>query len=328
MTINARGKGYEAFISHGKKRYRKTFKSHAEAAAWETKVKLAILEGREPDEIVVQGGEWTLKQGVDACFKAIWGGSKSEKTMSLTSGAALSFFGGNVYLSAITTEEIQRWVDTLKAGGNSNGTINRKLAALSRVMSYARQCGRLATLPHFPRQKEPKGRLRWLTDAEENLILNTTDAWSQPVIKAALVVLLDTGIRCGELCKLEKADVFSDRIVLVDTKNGKTHAVPLTTRAREALTRLNQESTEGLVFPAGYETLKNAFSRITAHCGLTGVTLHTLRHTFASRLVQRGVPLQTVSGLLNHSSLTMTMRYAHLAPMNYSNAIAVLENVE
>lgn len=328
MTINARGKGYEAFISHGQKRYRKTFKTHDEAAAWEAKVKLAILEGRDPENIVVQSGDWTLKQGVEACFKAIWGGGKSEKTMAITSGAAISFFGGNVSLSAITTEEIQRWVDYLKSTGNSNATVNRKLAALSRVMSYARQCGKLSALPHFNRQKEPKGRLRWLTDQEESVILNTAKAWSLTNIHAALVVLLDTGIRCGELCKCQKTDVFSDRIVLVDTKNGKTHAVPLTKRAQEALTTLQNSSGDTLVFPAGYEVLKNAFHRITAHCNLNDVTLHTLRHTFASRLVQRGVPLQTVSGLLNHSSLTMTMRYAHLAPLNYTNAIAVLENVE
>lgn len=55
--------------------------------------------------------------------------------------------------------------------------------------------------------------------------------------------------------------------------------------------------------------------------------LHSLRHTSASRLVQQGVPLNLVQGLLGHGSPAMTMRYAHLAPVNYRNAVATLDRV-
>ena len=57
-----------------------------------------------------------------------------------------------------------------------------------------------------------------------------------------------------------------------------------------------------------------------------GLRLHDLRHTFASRLVSRGVPIFDVSKLLGHQSITMTMRYAHLAPIAFENAIEQLEN--
>ena len=56
-----------------------------------------------------------------------------------------------------------------------------------------------------------------------------------------------------------------------------------------------------------------------------GLRLHDLRHTFASRLVSRGVPIFDVSKLLGHQSITMTMRYAHLAPIAFENAIEQLE---
>jgi site-specific recombinase XerD len=53
--------------------------------------------------------------------------------------------------------------------------------------------------------------------------------------------------------------------------------------------------------------------------------MHTFRHTFISRLVQRGVPLVTVKELAGHKTMDMTLRYAHLAPNNYVEAISVLE---
>ena len=325
MSIKARGKGFEATVVKDKQRYRKTLKTYEEAQAWEAKVQLALLEGRTPDNITSSGGAWNLLQAADATFEAIWENSKSEKTMMLNSGSCVDFFGKNKSLSAITTLEIQAWVGHLKGLGNSNGTINRKLAALSRILSYAKQCGKLDAVPHIPRQKEPKGRLRWLTEAEEQQILTTCKLWSNQDLHDIVVVLLDTGVRIGELLKLNFEDVREDRIVLIDTKNGKTHAVPLTKRAKGVFERRRKTRDWKFPFSDDYHAYQYDLQRVLEHNGIEGVSFHTLRHTFASRLVQKGVPLQTVSGLLNHSSLTMTMRYAHLSPLNYSDAIAVLE---
>lgn len=327
MTIKQRGKGFEAYVAKGTQRFRRTFKSFDEAEQWEAKIKLALLEGRDPNVVQTSATGWTLGQAVDETYKAIWQGSKSQATAYKNSLACIKFFGANVSLSAINTLELQSFVSHLKEIGNSNATCNRKLAALSRVMSYARQCNKLGAMPHIPRQKEAQGRLRWLTVDEEHRMLSLADSWSASHLKDAIVILVDTGIRVGELLKLRCEDVHSDRIVLIDPKNSKTHVVPLTSRASETLTKLKTLAVSGVVYPHSYETLQGHYNRATAHLGIEGVTIHTLRHTFASRLVQKGVPLQVVSNLLNHSSLTMTMRYAHLAPLNFTDAISKLEPV-
>jgi site-specific recombinase XerD len=67
------------------------------------------------------------------------------------------------------------------------------------------------------------------------------------------------------------------------------------------------------------------------HLGLENdsqFVIHSLRHTFASRLVQRGVELQVVAKLLGHRSILTTMRYAHLAPQNLADAVKVLSGAE
>ena len=69
---------------------------------------------------------------------------------------------------------------------------------------------------------------------------------------------------------------------------------------------------------------KHWFDPSVAHAGLRDFTWYCLRHTFASRLVMRGVDLRTVAELMGHKTIQMTMRYAHLAP---AHALAAVERL-
>ena len=77
----------------------------------------------------------------------------------------------------------------------------------------------------------------------------------------------------------------------------------------------------------GIESVDSGFRSARAAAGLTDVHFHDLRHTFASRLVQGGVPLFEVMTMLGHKSLAMVMRYAHLSPDYQDGAIRVLNKV-
>ncbi|MDR3750752.1 MAG: site-specific integrase, partial [Terracidiphilus sp.] len=70
------------------------------------------------------------------------------------------------------------------------------------------------------------------------------------------------------------------------------------------------------------------FATALEQAGIEGVTWHTLRHTFASRLVMGGVDLKTVQELMGHKTIAMTARYAHLAPTHKLKALQTLEHEE
>ena len=74
-----------------------------------------------------------------------------------------------------------------------------------------------------------------------------------------------------------------------------------------------------------YRNISTVFNSAVKWAGITDCTLHDLRHTFASRLVMRGVDLTTVQELMGHKHINMTLRYAHLAPGQKRAAIAVLD---
>ena len=177
---------------------------------------------------------------------------------------------------------------------------------------------------------------RFLTHDEETAIVNACP----PDVRPAVVFAVNTGIRQGELLSLTwgQVDLARKTITLTadKTKSKRTRRVPLNALALEALRSLPRGiAPEAPVFPvmAGRDQrdLVRRFKRAVKETGINEnapasqrVTWHTLRHTFASRLVQSGVSLLTVKELLGHSTLVMVMRYAHLADENLKAAVDTL----
>ena len=177
---------------------------------------------------------------------------------------------------------------------------------------------------------------RFLTPDEEARILEACP----PDVRPAVVFAVNTGIRQGELVSLTWGQVdFQRKIITLTadkTKTKQTRHVPMNTLALEALKALPRGiSPNAPVFPiiAGRDhrdlvrRFKGAVERTKINEGVIRsqcVTWHTLRHTFASRLVQGGVNLLTVQRLLGHTTLAMVQRYAHLADTHLKDAVDTL----
>ncbi len=152
-------------------------------------------------------------------------------------------------------------------------------------------------------------------------------------IQPLTLVALNTGLRRGELFSLIWRDVdLAGKVLTVQgssAKSGQTRRVPLNAEAVEVLTAWRKQAADhsagAYVFPgeegARLNNVNRGWRTACKFAGLTDFRFHDCRHHFASRLVQSGTDLNVVRELLGHADLTMTLRYAHLAPGNMAAAV-------
>jgi len=150
---------------------------------------------------------------------------------------------------------------------------------------------------------------------------------------------LHCGLRAGEVFALTWGcvDFGHGALTLLDTKS-RDRVVYMTQQVREMLLGRERGQPSDLVFPARgggkIEAISKTFDKVVEAVGLNDgildarqkVCFHTLRHTFASWHVQNGTDLYVVQKLLGHSTLTMTQRYAHLAPDTLRKATDMFDN--
>ena len=192
-------------------------------------------------------------------------------------------------------------------------------------------------VPKFRMPRFDNRRMRFLSDAEAKQLLHElktkSDLWHDFALFA-----LQTGLRAGELYALRPFDVDLSQahIKIYDTKNGNTRIIPLNETALQISQKYKKRAKEnfplfheGENLPAtSYRIFRGAVIKCGFNIGITDrrekVCFHTLRHTFASWLVQQGTPLAVVGNLLGHKNLKMTMRYAHLSPHQEFQAVSRL----
>ncbi|NVJ45541.1 MAG: site-specific integrase [Cytophagia bacterium] len=147
---------------------------------------------------------------------------------------------------------------------------------------------------------------------------------------------LKTGLRQGEVMSLRWADVYLDHaspyltVRAEHAKSSKARYLPLSPTAQEVLKhwRSQCDKDAGLVFPSHtgskLDNVKKAWSSLLKKAQIEKFRWHDMRHDFASKLVMKGVALNTVRELCFHADLNTTLRYAHLAPDHKSDAVALL----
>ncbi|WP_273649541.1 site-specific integrase, partial [Pseudomonas aeruginosa] len=153
-------------------------------------------------------------------------------------------------------------------------------------------------------------------------------------LKPLVLLSLNTGMRRGEVFNLTWADIdLKNKLITVEgdtSKSGQTRHIPMNKETMTSIEgwRKQYPRNSGYVFPGKdgkrLDNVKKSWDGLLKLARIEGFRWHDLRHTFASKLVMAGVPLNTVRELLGHSDLAMTLRYAHLAPDSKAAAVELI----
>ncbi len=238
-------------------------------------------------------------------------------------------------LLAITHAGLRRWLAHLGTLGYARTTVGRKAAAVRSFFAWAMRRGLVEADP-AALLAHPAGasRLPAVLKPSEAEALTTAPAATDPVglrDRAALELLYGSGLRVAELCALDLGDVDLERRRLrVQGKGGKERVVPIGDYAAEALETYLELGRRKLLPPAETPTeaifLNRRRRRMTprdtramvaryARATMQGRTVspHTLRHSFATHLLEGGADIRSVQELLGHASLATTQRYTHVS---------------
>ncbi len=244
-----------------------------------------------------------------------------------------------VRLDQICGERLDRFFADLAARIGPKTRKNVR-ATLRRILASAVEWGLLDALPKIPAVKVPEPSFDFLSVAEARALV----AAARDSIECALFLFaLHTGARAGELLALQWRDIdLAARLIVIrrssvrgvvgPTKSGRERKVPTTTTLRCALEAIRHRRSANVFCKAAGEPftiwmLHYRLRRALERAGIRRVRLHDLRHTFASHLVSEAVPIRQVQEWLGHSSITMTMRYSHLAPGNGAELIERLDRL-
>lgn len=211
-------------------------------------------------------------------------------------------------------------------------TANRIITILKAILNHAYNTNRVDSneawqkLKPFKNVSEPK--IRFLTEEESKRLMNACTPHFRLLVRGALL----TGTRYGELTSLKVGDYSSDNntLFISQSKSGKPRHIPLNQEGINFFDQLTiGRSPEELIFTRSDKTQwkKNYQVRpLEAACLAANITpiatFHHLRHTYASALAQKGVPLQVIAAVLGHSDTRVTHKhYAHLMPSYIADVI-------
>ena len=222
-----------------------------------------------------------------------------------------------------------------KAKANKPATINRLLAVLRHMFTKAVDWGMaseevLKRIRKAKQLEENNARLRFLSKEECQTLLNACDDHLRPIV----VTALNTGARKSEILNLrwDQVDLRHGFVLFKGSmaKNGERREVPINETLKAALSGIVRRIDLPFVFhnpdtDKPYTMVTRSFASAIKKAKITDFKFHDLRHTFASHLAMSGVELITIKELLGHKDISMTLRYAHLAPAQKKRAVNILD---
>ncbi|MDF2687398.1 MAG: integrase [Microvirga sp.] len=291
----------------------------------------------EAHEEIVEGRKkpLTLEQALKR-YIASREGMANHRNLLGHRDAILSIISGSLPLTSITSTVVEDFVRKRVQTGRMPQTVKHTVNCLFAAMKAARKAGYACADPERPTIKVANKMVRYLSRDEEERLLSALDPdrevngvplradrkperqrWMQDNYDL-IVLLLDTGARYSEIANIRwsQIDLSHRAINLWRSKVQNESVIFMTDRVAAILERRSRNRIGDHVFTnkagkaRGYSAI--AIRKALRRAGLHDCTIHTLRHTHATRLIQNGLNVYEVKAVLGHADIKTTMRYAHL----------------
>jgi len=324
-----------SFIYQGRQYHKSTQVSDrktAEKIYAVLKAKLAL------NQWVPEEGEkrhWTFRELAEKYLQWTKGRQRSHEVKRYIIQSLVKKYG-EFELTEITNLTLEQLQSEMLGQGKTVATVNKVTNVLKHMYTKALEWEMIPedVLKKIRKAKPLKGenkRLRFLSREEISRLVDACDPHIRPIV----VTALNTGMRKSEILNLrwDQIDFQHGFIYLDKTKNYERREIPLNQTLRETLLALPRRIDSPYVFvnpktgKPYTKDLKRSFQRACKKAGIRDFHFHDLRHTFASQLVMSGVDITTVSKLLGHKSLKMTLRYAHLSSAHLEDAVKKIDTI-
>jgi len=303
-----------------------------------TKKEAKLVEAVEKKRMMVDGAlspreraaRMLLSAAIQKTYDERWKHNKDGIKSKRLAELAMEHVG-DIPLSKIDEQMIKRMVKMLEDSGIKGATVNRYLATIKTLLRHHQQ-----PWEHIKLKKESKGRIRVISREEEAVIVrllrdteHTSKRHYYPEAADLVEVLVDTGCRLSEVLNLRYDDISYETNLLTIwiNKADRPRSIPMTRKVGGIL-KARQVANPLKPFTIGIDQAQNVWSWVRKRMLLEDdkeFVMHSLRHTCATRLLDRGIDLYTVKEWLGHSTIQVTERYAHLKPDKLVLAVAALE---
>jgi integrase len=246
---------------------------------------------------------------------------------------------GTIDIDEFTSSLVESYLSDGLKEGLKPATVNRRLACMKHMFRKAYEWGncsegKLQEIRKVKFFRENNQRIRYLEPDECQALIHICEKYPRlRHLKSIIITAMNTGMRRSEILALkwEQLDFRRGVINLRDTSNGEERQIPINEVLAETLRGIVRNFDSPYVFVDSqgkpYKHIREAFASACRRIGVKDFRFQDLRHTFASHLVKAGIEISTVSKLLGHKSMAMTLRYSYLAPDQMKAAVNALNGL-
>ncbi|MBI5221503.1 MAG: site-specific integrase [Candidatus Magasanikbacteria bacterium] len=346
MSARKRGNTWWVDFSYKWNRYRMRSPDNSSAGAkiYESTLRQKLARGEGVDQSY-QAAEEKKIMPTYSQFASEWlekyarANNKYSEFVNKTSilNANLLPFFGRFQLSQISNRIIEEYKAEKIKTGLSPKSINNHLTVLRKSLKTAQEWEIVEKVPMIKLLRVDPTQTIFLSPEEYEKLLANCEGQCYEMV----YLTLNTGLRVGELMGLKWIDVDLERKVLTvqraiyrstigSTKSNKIRKIPLTDGLVEMLVT-KPRNTNGFIFNNGANNpfiqtrCDKMIKKAAMQAELPKIGWHTLRHTFASNLANKGVAIQHIQALLGHTDIKTTMRYSHISSIALVDAVSKLQ---